>query len=162
MLEISKASPITNTYHPSPQHAVISTAQDCEPHESQAMPIHRSKTNIPVSLCHSVWSHWNIKAMQGQAGARAGEKDCCAVLGHPAGYGVRDTLRFLACFLISHNQNHSQFSRNGWYPGPALNHCLSMVSQHQTSAPAWYHRLLVRWTSRSCFKSEEFSTTCDH
>lgn len=39
MLEISKASQITNTYHPSPYQTVIPTAQDCEPHESQAMPI---------------------------------------------------------------------------------------------------------------------------
>ena len=128
MLEISKASQITNTYHPSPYQTVIPTAQAREPHESQAMPIHRSKTNIPVTLCHPVWSHWNLKAMQGQEGARTGQKDRHAMLRHPAGYGIRGTLSFSACFLISHDRNHSQFSRNGWCPGSALNQCPSMVS----------------------------------
>lgn len=42
---------------------------------SQAVPIHRNKTNIPITESRLVWSHCNLKAMRGQAGARAGEKD---------------------------------------------------------------------------------------
>lgn len=54
MLEISKASQITNTYHPSPYQTVTTTAQAHEPYESQAVPIHRSKRSSPITLCHPV------------------------------------------------------------------------------------------------------------
>lgn len=55
--------------------------------------------------------------MQGQAGARAGEKDYCAMLGHPAGYSIRGTQHFSPSFLISHDQNTANSTEMEDIPG---------------------------------------------
>lgn len=94
---------------------------------SQAVPIHRNKTNIPITESRLVWSHCNLKATRGQAGARAGEKDRRVMPRHPAGYSLRGAPSFSACFLIPHQRNHRLFSRTGWCPGSVLSQHPSML-----------------------------------